>query len=184
MVPPNTGSVLLLGNIDFAVEQSASSVVHEERYVEYREYTRHEERGDAPTGIPDEEPLMGGEDGTDDINTAALADVQELTSQAPEPQAVEPRAEVGTLVGTVEPEEGEDGGDGWYSGVFDVIFTPAAEDVDRLCSFWDVLETAVGIGKVVSEGELKDGSGHRFTVDLGEDILELDQLRGQDSGSR
>jgi hypothetical protein len=181
MVPPSAAAGLLLGNIDFAVEQSASAVVREERYVEYREYTRPEERGEAATGIPDAGPLMGGEVGTDDINTAAFADMEELTSQAPEPQAVEPRAEVGTLVGIVEPEEVEDGGNGSYSGVFDVIFTPAAEDVEMLCSFWDVLETAVGIGKVISEGELKDGSGHRFTVDLGEDILELDQLRGQDS---
>jgi hypothetical protein len=66
-----------------------------------------------------------------------------------------------------------------YSGVLHVVFTPAPADLEALCSFWDVLEGAAGVGKVIAETPLADGTGYQFTVDLGSDVLQVSQLRSQ-----
>ena len=63
-----------------------------------------------------------------------------------------------------------------YSGILYVIFTPAA-DAATLSFFWDTIDSIAGVGKVIAQTPLPDGSGHEFTLDLGNDILVLEQLK-------
>ena len=56
-----------------------------------------------------------------------------------------------------------------YSGTIRIVFSPAVSDVVALSTLWDALDSAAGVGKVIAHQLLRDGSGHEFTLDLGED---------------
>ena len=69
-----------------------------------------------------------------------------------------------------------------YSGILHIIFAPAA-DPATLSFFWDVIDAVAGVGKVVAQMPLADGSGHEFTLDLGNDILAVEQLKARIPGA-
>ncbi len=69
-----------------------------------------------------------------------------------------------------------------YTGIFRIVFKPAA-DPATLSFFWDILDSVAGVGKVVAETPLPDGSGHEFTLDLGSDVLETEQLLARIPGA-
>ena len=62
-----------------------------------------------------------------------------------------------------------------YSGILYIGFTPSS-DATALSHFWDIVDAAAGVGKVIAETPLPDGSGDEFTLDLGEDVLVMEQL--------
>ena len=69
-----------------------------------------------------------------------------------------------------------------YKGTLHIVFAPAA-DAATLSFFWDIVDTVAGVGKVVAQTSFPDGSGHEFTLDLGNDPLDLEQLRTRIPGS-
>ena len=69
-----------------------------------------------------------------------------------------------------------------YTGILRIVFKPAA-DPTTLSFFWDILDSVAGVGKVVAETPLPDGSGHEFTLDLGRDVLETEQLMARIPGA-
>ena len=162
-----SGAGLLLGNMDSAVEQSAGAVYESEESQEYEE---------EPPELAENGIVVGVDEGSGEMVAPYLESVEESASPARVAGAG-----ASTTVGVVEPEEVDAEALQSYSGIVHVLFSPAAADLEMLCAFWDVLETAVGVGKVTAENALADGSGHQFTMDLGEDVLKLDELRNQDS---
>ena len=70
-----------------------------------------------------------------------------------------------------------------YSGTVYLVFTPVSDDA-RLTFLWDVLDTVAGPGMVTAEAPLADGSGHEFTLDLGNEVPLLEELRKRIPGSR
>ena len=70
-----------------------------------------------------------------------------------------------------------------YSGILYIVFSPAA-DAATLSFFWDVVDTVAGVGKVVAQTPLSDGSGHEFTLDLGNDQLVIEQLQKRIPGAQ
>ena len=70
-----------------------------------------------------------------------------------------------------------------YSGILRILLTPAA-DTAVLSTFWDVIDSVAGVGKVISQTPLADGSGHEFTLDLSNDILVLEQLQVRMRGAK
>ena len=69
-----------------------------------------------------------------------------------------------------------------YSGILYIVFTPAT-DAATLSFFWDVVDTVAGVGKVTAQTPLADGSGHEFTLDLGNDVLALEELKRRTPGA-
>ena len=69
-----------------------------------------------------------------------------------------------------------------YSGTLYIQFTPAA-DTATLAFFWDVIDSIAGVGKVVAQTPLADGSGHEFTLDMGGDLLAIEQLKKRMPGA-
>ena len=69
-----------------------------------------------------------------------------------------------------------------YSGTLYIVFTPAA-DAATLSFFWDVVDTVAGVGKVIAQAPLPDGSGHEFTLDLGNEPLSTAQLAARIPGA-
>ena len=68
-----------------------------------------------------------------------------------------------------------------YSGILYIIYS-SGEDA-ALSFFWDVMDVVAGPGKVIDQTPLADGSGHEFTLDLGSDVLVLEDLRKGIPGS-
>ena len=48
---------------------------------------------------------------------------------------------------------------------------------------WDAVDAVAGLGKVVAQIPLTDGSGHEFTLDLGTDVLATGRLKAQIAGA-
>ena len=69
-----------------------------------------------------------------------------------------------------------------YSGTLSVVLAPAA-DVGTLSFFWDVIDSVAGAGKVIAQTALANGSGHEFTLDLGNDVLVIEQLNRRIPGA-
>ena len=65
-----------------------------------------------------------------------------------------------------------------YSGTVRVLFTPEAAAA-TLPLFWDVMAMVASTSTVVEHTTLEDGSGHEFTLSLGDEMLELKQLKSQ-----
>ncbi len=63
-----------------------------------------------------------------------------------------------------------------FSGILRIVVTPVANS-DTLSSFGRVIDSVVGVGKIVNQSLLPDGSGHEFTLDLGENVLTVGQLK-------
>ena len=64
-----------------------------------------------------------------------------------------------------------------YSGRFSLVFTPCP-DAEMLGHFWGVLDGLLGVGKVIDARPVNGGAEFEFTVDLGEEALVVDELRG------
>lgn len=66
-----------------------------------------------------------------------------------------------------------------YTGTFYISFTPATDSA----KFWDAIESVAGVGKVISLEPLSDGSGLEFTVDMGSEVMVMEELRKQIPGA-
>ena len=69
-----------------------------------------------------------------------------------------------------------------YSGILHLVLTPAADSA-TLSFFWDVLDAAAGVGKVIAQTPLPDGTGHEFTLDLGSDVMVMEEMKRQIPGA-
>ena len=69
-----------------------------------------------------------------------------------------------------------------YSGILHIILSPDA-DKATISFFWDVIDTVAGAGTVIAQTPLPDGSGHELTLDLGNDVLGLEQLKRRIPGA-
>ena len=67
---------------------------------------------------------------------------------------------------------------GTCTGRVSLVFLPCPDAV-TLGSFWEVLDGIAGIGGVVDAQPLDDGSGFDFTLDLGDQVLEIENLMGR-----
>ena len=67
-----------------------------------------------------------------------------------------------------------------YTGILHIELTPAS-DPATLSFFWEVVDAVAGVGKVVSQTPTADGS--EFILDLGGDVLVLEQLKDRMPGS-
>ena len=66
-----------------------------------------------------------------------------------------------------------------YTGIFYISFTPATDSA----KLWDAIESVAGVGRVISLERRADGSGLEFTVDMGSDVLVMQELKKQIPGA-
>ena len=62
-----------------------------------------------------------------------------------------------------------------WSGRFHLVFTPCP-GAEQLAGFWEVLDEVAGIGKVVDARPVSAGAEFEFILDLGNGIMELEEL--------
>ena len=65
-----------------------------------------------------------------------------------------------------------------YTGILQIVVSPSTDSA-TLSLFWDAVDSVAGVGKIVDQVPLPDGSGHELTLDLGEDILVVEHLAGR-----
>ena len=65
-----------------------------------------------------------------------------------------------------------------YTGILQIVVSPFTDSA-ALSLFWDAVDSVAGVGKIVDQVPLPDGSGHELTLDLGEDILVVEHLAGR-----
>ena len=65
-----------------------------------------------------------------------------------------------------------------YSGILYIVFTPSPDPI-ALSRFWDIVDAVAGVGKVIAQSPLPDGSGDEFTLDLGDDALAMNLVTKQ-----
>ena len=62
-----------------------------------------------------------------------------------------------------------------YTGTLTLVFTPSP-DGEMLRQIWDVLDQEAGVGAVIDAEPLPGEAGYEFTLDLGIDVLVIDNL--------
>ena len=202
--PPSEG--LFLDNLDFSRTEPAVADPPQEEVT----FTLETESEAGPVGVSEPRATEGEAEFSDDllqhlqqslesvyrpddsVEAPHQGTIQQPGGHVTRPDAQEPPGYSGQLQAsppvatpppapTPAPAQSSPPADS-YSGTLYVVLAPAP-DAGTLSFFWDVIDSVAGVGKVIAQTPLANGSGHEFTLDLGHDVLVIEQLNRRIPGA-